>query len=78
MTISIPIALIWKLHIVPDIDVINKSNILTFHDANIGIYGYRVQNVDIDVMARFQMKYCMQVKDTEHLYATNCFLQTLG
>jgi hypothetical protein len=26
-----------------------------FHDADIGIYGHRVQNVDIDVMARFQM-----------------------
>jgi hypothetical protein len=30
-------------------------SISMFHDADIGIYGYRVQNVDIDVTARFQM-----------------------
>ncbi len=33
-----------------------KTSISTFHDADIGIYGHRVQNVDIDVMAGFQMK----------------------
>jgi hypothetical protein len=27
-----------------------------FHGADIGIYGYGAQNVDIDVMARFKMK----------------------
>jgi hypothetical protein len=30
-------------------------SISTFHDADIGRYGHQVQNVDIDVMARFQM-----------------------
>ncbi len=55
-------ALISKLHIVPDINVINQNVDIDvscqFYDANICIYGswgYWVQNVDIDVMARFQM-----------------------